>query len=159
MSLTAEQIGARESYAGTLTRYAEQQAWYSTRADQLKKRAQWTDLAVIGLGALVAALPGTMSASGVGWFLVSALGVAIAILQGGQRVFRSGEIWPTYRQAAEAMRREHRLFVYGAPGYPEDFELACAMYLQRLDSILSTEQNDYFAKLKTPTETGNQTAE
>ena len=121
MTLPQSEIDSRLDYARGLSGYETQRKWYSTRAGELKKRAQLIDLIIIGIGAVIAAVPSLISETYVAR-VVSVLGIAIAVLQGGQRIYRSGETWPEYRQASENMKREMRLFAYGSGIYDTDIE-------------------------------------
>lgn len=143
MSLPQSEIDERLSYAKGLTDYEKQRAWYSERATALKRQAQLVDLTIIGIGALIAAVP-SLIAEGYVPRVVSALGILIAVLQGGQRIYRSGEIWPQYREAAEAMKREMRLFAHGTGAYAGDAEAAKSHYKARLEEIIAGEQKTYF---------------
>lgn len=143
MSLTQSEIEDRLAYAKGLSTYESQRRWYSDRAGELKKRAQLVDLVIIGLGAFIAAVP-SLVADGYVPRVVSALGIIIAVLQGGQRIYRSGEIWPQYREAAETMKREMRLFAYGTGVYDSTAETAKARYQERLEEIIAGEQRSYF---------------
>jgi len=143
MPLETDQIDARLAYARGLDTYEEQRRWYSRRAGQLKQRAQVVDLIVIGTGAMIAALPALIPEAQVPR-VVSVLGILVAVLQAGQKIYRSAEIWPEYREASEAMKREMRLFAYGTGAYDCDLDAATALYHARLEEIISTEQSSYF---------------
>ncbi len=147
MPLSDKDVAVRQDYANGLTLVQEQVEWYSKRASELKTRAQNSDLIVISAGAAVAAIP-TMVTGPFGGLLVSILGVLIAVTQGAQRIFRSSEVWPGYREAAEALRREYRMFSYGGGVYESDFDAACATYLKRTEEIMANEQKRYFHDLK-----------
>lgn len=149
MPLSDAQSAERRAYANNLTEFTDQLAWYDQQANHFKTRAQRSDLLVIGSGALVAALSAIASASVWIGFLVGALGVLIAVIQGAQRIYRSSEIWPGYRLAAEAMKSETRMFVLGGGIYAVSFEKACAQYLIRMEAVLARERQQYFEDLAT----------
>ncbi|MEO1550284.1 MAG: DUF4231 domain-containing protein [Pseudomonadota bacterium] len=145
MALAPGQITARQDYAKGLTAYEDQRRWYSQKAGALKTRAQRVDLAIIGAGALVAGIPALFGEGQLG-FLIAALGIFIAVMQGAQRIFRSGEIWPQYRQASEQMKSEARLFTQGVGAYACPEDEAREMYVLRLEAIIAGEQSTFFAE-------------
>jgi hypothetical protein len=148
MALSEQDVETRRAFADAKDLFQEQHDWYDQRATDLKSRAQRSDLLVIGAGAIVAAV--SALAASVVWasYFVAALGVLIAVVQGAQRVFRSAEIWPGYRMAAEAMKAEYRMFIYGGGIYAIPFDEACALYLERLHTILADEQKSYFEDIR-----------
>lgn len=136
---------ARAAYADSLDEFEEQRAWYSARAGQFKARARWIDMLIIVAGALIAALPPLRATLGDRIdYLFAALGLAIVVAQGMQRIYRYSEIWPEYRLASERMKRERRLFVHAAGPYPPDDTAAGALYVERLETILADEQKIFF---------------
>ena len=86
-----------------------------------------------------------------GWidYVLAALGIAIVVAQGMQRVYRYSEIWPEYRLASERMKREWRLFINGAASYDSGDEAAQALYIARLDTIMADEQK-IFSDIQRP---------
>lgn len=153
MSKSQSEIDDRLAYARSLSTYENQRRWYATRSAELKKRAQLVDLIIIGTGALIAAVP-SLVAEGYVPRVVSALGIIIAVLQGAQRIYRSGETWPQYREAAETMKREMRLFAYGTGVYDCDLEPAKSHYKERLEEIIAGEQKTYFEAAAKQTKAG-----
>lgn len=118
MTLPQSDIVSRTDDVRGSSEYEIQRKWYSTRAGQLKKRAQMVDLVIIGTGTLIADAPVAR--------VVSVQGIAVAVLQGGQRIYCSGEAWPEYRQGAQEMKREMRLAAYGSGIYATDTDTAKA---------------------------------
>ena len=155
MTLSPEQAADRQAFAASLADYEDQRKWYSRRAGELKVRAQRIDIAIIAGGAIVAALPAAAKLeSGLG-IAVSALGVAIAVLQGAQRIFGYSEIWPEYRRASERMKREARLFTNGAGPYGAAEEDARTHYVEALEAIIAEEQKIFFDNLNSRTKNGS----
>lgn len=141
---------ARLAYAETLSEFNEQRAWYSKRAGELKAKAQRLDLLVIGLGASIAAIP-VLKTDGeptLPDIIVSFLGVAVAVAQAAQRVFRYAETWPEYRLASECMKREYRLFSNSAPPYADDDEIAQGQLVLRLEAVIAQEQKIFFDRAR-----------
>lgn len=148
MALNEQDVDIRKTFADAKDLFQEQHDWYDRRASELKSRAQRSDLIVIGAGAIVAAVSALAASMVWASYFVAALGVLIAVVQGAQRVFRSSEIWPGYRMAAEAMKAEYRMFIYGGGIYAIAYDDACALYLERLHTILADEQKSYFEDMK-----------
>ena len=144
MPLSPADSAARQDFAKGLAEYEEQRRWYSRRAGELKSRAQKVDLSIIAAGALVAGIPALFGDGRLG-FLIAALGIFIAVMQGAQRIFRSGEIWPQYRQASEMMKSEARLFTQGVGAYACSEDEARDLYVLRLETIIAGEQEKFFA--------------
>ena len=155
MALSPEQTADRQAFVECLTDYEGQRQWYSRRAGELKVRAQRIDIAIIAGGAMVAALPAAAKLeSGLG-IVVAALGVAIAVLQGAQRIFGYSETWPEYRRASERMKREARLFINGAGPYAVAEEDARTHYVEALEAIIAEEQKIFFDSVDSRRKNGN----
>ncbi|MFK7892873.1 MAG: DUF4231 domain-containing protein [Granulosicoccus sp.] len=140
----------RLAYAETLSEFNEQRAWYSKRAGDLKAKAQRLDLLVIALGASIAAIP-VLKADGeptLPDIVVSFLGVAVAVAQAAQRIYRYAETWPEYRLASERMKREYRLFSNCAPPYTDDDDIAQGQLVVRLEEIIAQEQKIFFDRAR-----------
>jgi len=136
---------ARIAYSETLTEFSGQREWYNQRSTSFKTSAQRIDILIIIAGALVAALPPLRTQLG-DWidYVLAALGIAIVLSQGLQRVYRYSEIWPEYRLASERMKREWRLFINSVEPYDSDDGAAKALYVSRLDVIMADEQKIFF---------------
>lgn len=142
---------ARIAHSESLSEFEEQRRWYSDRAGIMKNRSQRIDLAIIVLGALLAALPvlRTYFDLGLDELLVSLFGAAIVIGQGAQRIFRYSEIWPEYRRASERMKSEWRAFVNTIPPYDtEDEDEARRLYASALEAAIAEEKKLFFDSVR-----------
>lgn len=139
-------------FAETLAEFNDQRSWYSRKAGIFKQRSQRIDMVIIGCGAFIAFLPILKPGVTAHWTVVatSFLGGLVVMLQGFQRVFRYGEIWPEYRLASERMKREWRLFVNGAEAYDCSEDDARQRYVLHLEQIIADEQKIFFDQAHTP---------
>jgi hypothetical protein len=125
----------------------DQRGWYSKRAAEQKAWSQRLGLAVIVCGALVTF---AQAFAGVLPMLVpavtAALGVAVAVLTGVQRIWKYDESWPAYRRASEQMKREYRLYINGAGAYSEvaDEDAAYRRFVENTEAIIAEEQQIYW---------------
>jgi hypothetical protein len=124
-----------------------QRGWYSEKASDYKTWSERLGLAVIACGALVtfaqafaAAAPMVVPA------VTAALGVAIAVLTGGQRIWKYDENWVAYRRASEQMKREYRLYINGAGAYADltDEDEAYRRFVENTEGIIAQEQQIYW---------------
>ena len=125
----------------------DQRGWYSQNATNNKTWSQRLGLAVIVCGALVtfaqafaAAAPMVVPA------VTAALGVAIAVLTGTQRIWKYDESWAAYRRASEQMKREYRLYINGAGPYADlgNEDEAYRRFVENTESIIAEEQQIYW---------------
>ena len=125
----------------------DQRGWYSKKASNHKTSSQGLGLAVIGCGALVTF---AQAFAGVLPFAVpavtAALGVAIAVLTGVQRIWKYDESWVAYRRASEQMKREYRLYINGAGPYADlaDEDEAHRRFVESTEFIIAEEQQIYW---------------
>src|SRR3954468_9744593 len=93
-----------------------QRSWYSERASIYKQRTQVLGLLMIGAGAVTSFV---QVFSPRPWVpvITAALGAAVVLMEGWQRITRYGETWTGYCTASERMKREQRLYVNGAGAY------------------------------------------
>jgi hypothetical protein len=132
----------------------KQRQWYSEKASAHKDWSQRLGLAVIVCGALVTfaqvfagTLPLVIPA------VTAALGAAVALLAGIQRIWKFDESWISYRRASEQMKREHRLYINNAGPYrtAADEEEAYQRFVENIEAIIAEEQQIYW-KSRTDTE-------
>jgi hypothetical protein len=129
-----------------------QRSWYSERASQNKQRAQRLGFAIIGGGALLTFLQIFTPAWWVP-YASGAIGVALALIEGAQRIWKFDATWEAYRVASERMKRELRLYVNGvgdyAAGTGEDATYAA--FVVAVEQIIAEEQQIYWQlRAKTP---------
>jgi hypothetical protein len=132
----------------------KQREWYSEKASTHKDWSQRLGLAVIACGVLVTfaqafagALPLVIPA------VTAALGVAVALLTGIQRIWKFDESWVSYRRASEQMKGEHRLYINNAGPYrtAANEEEAYQRFVENIEAIIAEEQQIYW-KSRTDTE-------
>lgn len=70
---------------------------------------------------------------------VGLLGIMISILAGLQSLNKYHELWVQYRGQAEALLREKLLYVTRADKYELGGDAAFRLFVQEVESILSTE--------------------
>ena len=101
-------------------------------------------MVVIACEVLIVALP-FLRPDAIHWVdvVIACLGVGVVLGEGSLRVFRYGEIWPTYRTASERMKRETRLFTNSIGDYADDDLAAKELYVTRLESIIAEEQGHF----------------
>jgi hypothetical protein len=125
----------------------DQRGWYSKKASNHKTWSQRLSLAVVGCGALVTFAQAFAAVAPVGVPAVTAaLGVAIAVLTGVQRIWKYDETWVAYRRASEQMKREYRLYINGAGPYADlaDEDEAYRRFVENTEAILAEEQQIYW---------------
>ncbi len=132
---------------------SKQREWYDTRAATHKKKANYMSLVVIaggGLTTFVAAL----KPKGFDYYdaTIAALGVLVALVQGGLRIWRFDESWVEYRKASENMKRERRLYINSAGPYAQiEGEDESALYfVDSIEQIIAEEQQLYFKQDRLP---------
>jgi Protein of unknown function (DUF4231) len=78
--------------------------------------------------------------------VTAALGVAIAVLTGVQRIWKYDETWVAYRRASEQMKREYRLYINGAGSYTSlaDEDEAYRWFVENIEAIIAEEQQIYW---------------
>jgi hypothetical protein len=124
----------------------KQRDWYSDRASLYKSRSQLLSVFVIVAGVVTTFLQ-IFGQEQQRWVAVitAALGGAIALTEGWQRIARYGETWIAYRTASERMKREFRLYVNGAGAYrslnEEDDYL---QFVENIEAIIAEEQQLYW---------------
>lgn len=136
MSTTEEEV---------LDRYENARIWYSKSAKTQKRLAFFCSMLVIAFGALTSfllVLKGTKPDDID--IAVAAIGVAIAVLEGWNRIGRFDENWLSYRAVSEAMKSEHRLFLANAGVYATlDTERKIKMYAERAEALIREENKSF----------------
>ena len=139
-----ERLDRAEKYDG---RTRSQQSWYSGKAGENKKTFQTIGLSIVVLGAIIGVVPlifgGPASFSDK---LVAALGAAIVILKGIERIWLPEEKWVNYRKASEALLREKEKYVeciYPYNGKKNEDEIY-KLYVERCILIKAEEQNNFW---------------
>ena len=77
--------------------------------------------------------------------LLASLGAIIVVLKGIERIWLPEEKWISYRKAAEAMRRERKLYVESiAPYADKNEEKAYSLFVSRDMKIRAEERSDFW---------------
>lgn len=133
-------------------RLEDQRAYYSSRANTYQSRYKRIKLCLIALASgipLLAFLPiGGADGAGAKW-LVSAVGVAIALLEGVLLLNQYGPLWVKYRGTAESLKRERWLLLSHAGEY-RDLNDADALRLlaERVEVLLEVEHREWTQEQK-----------
>lgn len=124
-----------------------QQEWYSGRASRFKTRNQLLSMFIIGAG-VVTTFVQLYGQDPTYWWVpmvTAALGGAVTLTEGWQRIARYGETWISYRTASERMKREFRLYINGAGAYrPLDEDAAYLQFVDSIEAIIAEEQQIYW---------------
>lgn len=124
-------------------RVDDQYNWLNNKAAQNKKRYKQIRVGELILAALIPFLVASIPEEG--WLIgpmkvaVGLLGIIISILAGLQSLNKYHELWVQYRGQAEALLREKLLYVTRADKYELGGDAAFRLFVQEVESILSTE--------------------
>ncbi len=124
-------------------RVDDQYNWLNNKAAQNKKRYKQIRVGELILAALIPFLVASIPEEG--WMVcpmkvaVGLLGIMISILAGLQSLNKYHELWVQYRGQAEALLREKLLYVTRADKYELGGDAAFRLFVQEVESILSTE--------------------
>ena len=72
------------------------------------------------------------------------LGALVIISKGIERIWKFDDNWLSYRQAAEGIKREQRLYINGASDYSDCEETSYRTFVENVETIISAEQNNYW---------------
>ncbi len=144
-----ERLAARIAWADRYLNehLKEQREWYSNKASAHKDWSQRLGLVVIACGALITfAQPFAGALPSVVPGVTAALGVAVALLTGIQRIWKFDESWVSYRRASEQMKRECRLYINGAGVYADvaSEDEAYRRLVETTEAIVAEEQQLYW---------------
>ena len=88
------------------------------------------------------------SQEGVHWssWLSAVLGAVVIVAKGIDTLWKFDENWSNYRQAAEMMKRERRLYVNSMGPYQScvDEESAFQLLVERIEQIIAAEENIFW---------------
>ena len=121
MDVDRSQPGPVESGDGppedpTWNRLQSQLAWYSSQSRYAQR--QYKALKVVEL--VVAALLPVVAGVGAPALVTGSLGATVVVLESVQHLFQYQATWILYRSTAEALKREHYLYLAGAGPYSGD---------------------------------------
>lgn len=125
-------------------RVDDQYNWLNNKAAQNKKRYKQIRVWELVLAALIPFLVASIPAEGESKIMVmkiitGVLGIIVSILAGLQSLNKYHELWVQYRGQAEALLREKLLYVTRADKYELGGDAAFRLFVQEVESILSTE--------------------
>lgn len=128
--------------------------WYDNKAVFNKTWHMRLGLIIIIAGAAISVVQlWSPSPEGVHWstWLSAVLGVVVIVAKGVDSLWKFDENWSTYRQAAEQLKRERRLYVNSIGPYDScsDERIAFRLFTKRTEEIIATEEN-IFWKDKVP---------
>jgi hypothetical protein len=133
-----EGIAAHPAWA----RLEDQRSYYDTKAGTYQRQYKRIKLALIGLSAgipLVVFLPGEVFK-----YVVAAVGVAIAMLEGLLLLNQYGLLWVKYRSTAEGLKRERWLMLSHAGDYAgKPDEEALRQLAERVEALLEAEHREW----------------
>lgn len=129
-------------------RNRSQPDWYSRKAKRNKDAFQAIGLLIIILGAIVGVAPLMADEGGPSIVdkVVAAIGAAIVVLKGIERIWLPEEKWVNYRKASEALQREKEKYVECIEPYlsVEDEDKVYKRYVERCILIRAEEQNNFW---------------
>lgn len=133
-------------------RLEDQRAYYDGKAAAYQSRYKQIKLGLIGLSAgipLIVFLPGEAFK-----YVVAAVGVVIAMLEGLLLLNQYGPLWLKYRSTAEGLKRERWLLLAHAGGYAgKSDEEALRQLAEKVESLLEAENREWSGEQKNVLET------
>jgi hypothetical protein len=129
-----------------------QLGWYDRKASKSKSWFLVLSFVILLAGSATAVIQlwATPPDQPITWVPVisAVLGAAVALSKGMERLLRNEELWTAYRQAAEAMKRERRLYTNGAGEYAwiDSEEAAYRRFVENTEEILSEEAKVYWRR-------------
>ena len=135
-----------------------QQGWYDRKASSNRKWATRLGFLMILAGAATSiiqlwapgppppAAPPPDWVAPLHWTTISTalLGAMVIVIKGIERLWKFDDNWLAYRQAAEGIKREQRLYINGAGDYVEDEETSYRSFVENIEQIIAAEQNMYW---------------
>jgi len=132
-------------------RYEDQINWYGAKAGRNKRIYQWFQWGVIVLASILPVLIALPEEYQFEYHrLVTILvSVMLAIGTAAVKTFKFQENWTNYRTTSEALRKEKYFYdaVVGSYGSANDRE---ALFVERVESIISGENTVWFTDQKSP---------
>lgn len=128
-------------------RLQSQRSYYSKRAGDYQKRYKLIKLALITLSGaipIVAFLPEVVEPR----YIVAAIGVVIAVLEGVLLLNQYSQLWIKYRRTAEGLKREEALLLADAGDYKALPRADALRLLAERTETLVSEENAQWAELQ-----------
>jgi hypothetical protein len=150
-----ERVNKANIYLNEEHNLAGQLNWYDNKAVFNKTWHMRLGLIIIIAGTVTSIVQlWSPSPEGVHWstWLSAVLGAVVVIAKGIDSLWKFDENWSNYRQAAEQIKRERRLFINSVGPYQScsNKEIAFQLFTKRIEQIIATEEN-IFWKDKVPT--------
>jgi len=153
-NIVAERTDKANMYLNDAHNLAGQLNWYDNKAVFNKTWHMRLGLIIIAAGAATSIVQlWSPSPDGVHWstWLSAVLGGVVIIAKGIDSLWKFDDNWANYRQAAEQMKRERRLFINSVGPYRScsNEQNAFQLFAKRIEQIIATEEN-IFWKDKAP---------
>jgi hypothetical protein len=123
----------------TLERLEDQIGWYDRSSSKNQQKFKLFKIVVITSAAII---PFLSSLPVVPGWIVGALGVLIAVLEGVQQLSQYHANWISYRSTGEALKREKFLFLASAGPY-SGAQHPTALLAETIESLVSGEQTKW----------------
>ena len=139
-------------------RYDDQIQWYDKKATENQNRYKSAQLAVIVLSALTPVLIEINIHLGSDYnfgYLAMFTSVTVAILTTLLKTFKYQENWLTYRNTCETLRKEKHFFDFDLGDYGNT-ENKQALFVERVESLISRENTMWISSQKTELKSKNQ---
>lgn len=123
--------------------------WYDRKAVFNKSWHMRLGLIIIIAGAATSIIQlWSPSPEGVHWsaWLSAVFGAIVIVAKGVDSLWKFDENWSNYRQAAEQLKRERRLYVNSISPYDScsDENIAFRLFVGRVEEIIATEENVFW---------------
>jgi hypothetical protein len=138
----SETIVPQSPEQATLSRLADNLAWYSAKSNSNKTWFQALKLATIVSAALIPVA--STAAVPHGAQLAAGLGVLIAVIESVQQLKQYHDNWISYRGAEEALKHE-QYFYLGQAGPYRGVDNPHALLAERIEAIVSQEEKAWMS--------------
>lgn len=123
--------------------------WYDRKATMHKTWHMRLGMIIIASGAMTSVVQlWAPSPEGVHWsaWLTALLGAIVIIAKGIDSIWKFDENWTNYRQAAESLKRERRLYVNASGPYASssEEEARFELFIQRVEEIMAAEGQSFW---------------
>jgi Protein of unknown function (DUF4231) len=143
----------------TMARLVDQIGWYDKRAGASQRSYKTLKIIVIVIAALIPLLSGLqlpfIAATAVPTWILGALGVVIAVIEGIQQLNQYYGNWISYRSTCEALKHEKYLYLGKAGPYASALD-PHALLAERVESLVSQEHAKWASAQELATRTAAQ---
>ncbi len=161
-NIVTERLNKAKFYLDEEYNLNDQLNWYDRKAVHNKSWHMRLGLIIITAGAAVSIVQlwSPQPPDGVHWsaLLSAALGAIVIVAKGIDSLWKFDENWTNYRQAAEQMKRERRLYVnsIGPYGKCSEEDIAFQLFVKRIEQIIATEENTFWQEKTAASEKTNE---